>query len=101
MLKIHSKVIDGSGLQEIISIADISVAGASNALLSVHDIARARYVMQIVTASLYKLMCTANLEANTELTLQAWIENNAIENSNIFLLAPSDVFTEIDFSIHP
>ena len=84
ILKIRCKLIEGSGFQEIISVSGISVVGAANALSSVHDIARARYVMQVVAASLYKLIQHAHLEANSELSWELWVERIAEENSNAF-----------------
>ena len=84
LLKIHSKLIEGSWLQEKISVSGISVVGAANTLSSVHDIVHARYVMQVVAASLYKLIQHAHLEANSEISWESWVERIAEENSNAF-----------------
>ena len=62
----------------------ISVIGAANALSSVHDIVRARYVLEVVAACLHKLILHAHRESNSELPWEQWVEKIAEENSNAF-----------------
>ena len=45
LLGIHSEIIAGSGLAEILEVNNLSLVGASTAALDVSDIKRSRYIV--------------------------------------------------------
>lgn len=48
LLTIHSQLIEGSGLAEVVTVSDLSLKGAAHALSTAHSNDRTRYIIQVI-----------------------------------------------------
>ena len=79
ILVIHGKLIDGSGLREILNTNELSIIGTSVAV-DVNDIKRARYCLQVVVCVVYRKLKEAHTNSNSTLPLMQWLENRILES---------------------
>ena len=84
LLTVHGKLIEGSGLDAVISVSDVSVLGTGNALVGANDVARARHVLQIALVALYKLLDTSHKKSKSSLSIEEWVNEQSMDNDNIF-----------------
>ena len=67
-LKLNGELIQGTGLEDIVSAAGMATVGLKTAVCDhdVNDIKKARYTVQILASILHKLLWDAFLESKTD-----------------------------------
>ena len=79
ILVIHGKLIDGSGLREILNTNELSIIGTSVAV-DVNDIKHTRYCLQVVVCTVYRKLKEAHTNSNSTLPLMQWLGNRTLES---------------------
>ena len=70
---IFAQMIKGSGLSDVLNIADLSVENAGNVLSNASGNTRTRYLMQVTAVALYKLMLKAHSDSGNDATdIETW-----------------------------
>ena len=75
LLKIHGQLVTGTGIDDVIGLADLPTVGLKNALCNVSDIKKARYTVQIMACCLSRCLCQSFEEAGkSDVSLNDWAE---------------------------
>ena len=83
ILVMCGQIIKGSGLDQLMSSCGLSILGTQS-LVTVNDIKRARYCLQIGACVIYKLLSKTHQESGDNTALDAWLEIRA-NNSEMAL----------------
>ena len=78
LLRMHGQLVSGTGLEDVLSIANLPTVGLKNAMCNVSDIKKARYTVQLMASCLTKCLCQAFEAADTrETSLEKWAESQS------------------------
>ena len=83
LLGMHGELIKGSGLDHVLTHANISTAGTS-AIVDVNDIKRSRYCLQVALCSIYKLLKVAHENSREDLSLLKWLDKRCEKSQMAF-----------------
>ena len=82
LLVIHGQLIEGSGLEEILTENKSSTIGLS-AVVDVNNIKRARYRLQIILCALFIKLREAASVSETDLSPYDWLTQKSKENASL------------------
>ena len=85
LLIICGQVIKGSGLDEILCTCDLSIVGADS-LVTVNDIKRARYCLQVGACKIYSKLKQAHMDSGSDELILLWLAKEKQDIWNVFLL---------------
>ena len=83
LLIICGQVIKGSGLDEIMCVCGLSIVGADS-LVTVNDIKRARYCLQVGACVIYSKLKQAHMDSGSDELILWWLANKSKINSICF-----------------
>ena len=76
LLIISGQVIKGSGLDEIMCTCGLSIVGADS-LVTVNDIKRARYCLQVGACVIYSKLKQAHIDSKSDELILSWLANKS------------------------
>ena len=80
LLVVHSDFVKGSGLSEVLGVCNISVSGLENAMISVSDIKKATYALQVSVCTIYQKLAEAHAASDTVLPVWDWLKRKSEHN---------------------
>ena len=73
---LHAALIKGSGLDGVLSRADLSTSGTST-IVDVNDLKRTRYCIQVAACSIFMLLKDAHSRSGSELSIFQWLDDKS------------------------
>ena len=71
LLTVNAEFIEGSGLEKLIGQINLSATGMKNTAVSVSDIKRCRYGLQLSAGAIYEQLCKAFSNSKREVIWEA------------------------------